>query len=53
LEHAKEIAYNPKKDLSNGVLHNPIRDDLTPILRGFLTIGLSFYHNSCISGLNE
>jgi hypothetical protein len=61
LEHAREISYNPQKDLSNNVLHASIGDNLTFALRGFvvgnqilnLTPILFFYHNSCISGLNE
>jgi hypothetical protein len=61
LEYAREISYNPQKDLYNGALHAPIEDHLTPILRGFvvgsqihnLTPKLSFDHNSCILGLNE
>ncbi len=56
-----KIAYSPKKDLSNGVLHAPIRVHLTPALKRFvvksqipnLTISLSFDYNSCILGLNE
>jgi hypothetical protein len=36
LEHTWAIFYNLEKDLSNGVLHAPIRNDLTPTLRGFV-----------------
>jgi hypothetical protein len=61
LEHTRTIFYIPKKDLSNGVLHAPIKYHFTLILRGFvvrsqignLTPNLSFDHNSCILGLNE
>jgi hypothetical protein len=60
LEHTRAISYCPEKDLSNGVLHAPIRNDLTPTLRGFvvgsqilnLTLGVVWDHNSCISDLN-
>jgi hypothetical protein len=56
LEHVRVIYYNPQKDLSSIVLHNPIKDHLTPALRGFvvgnqilnLTPNPSFDHNSCI-----
>jgi len=49
------------KDFSKGVLHAPIRNDLTCTLRGFvvrnqilnLILGPSFDHNSFISNLNE
>jgi hypothetical protein len=36
LEQASALSYNPQKDLSYGVLHAPIRDHLTPALRGFM-----------------
>jgi hypothetical protein len=56
LEHAKAISYIPQKDLSNGVFDPPIKDHLTPTLRGLvvgsqipnLTPNPSFDHNSCI-----
>jgi hypothetical protein len=61
LEHVKATSYNLQKDFSNRVSHTPIRNHLTPALRGFvvgsqilnLTPDLSFDHNSCISSLNE
>jgi hypothetical protein len=61
LEHVMVIFYSPQKDLFNSVLHSPIKDDLTSILRGFmvmsqignLTLDLSFDQNSCILGQNE
>jgi hypothetical protein len=48
---------NLQKDLSNGVLHAPIGDDLTPALKVFVVgnqigIELFFYHNLFIFGLN-
>jgi hypothetical protein len=51
-----KISYNSQKDLSNGVLHAPIGDDLTFFLKGFvvksqvpnLTPNPSFDHNLCI-----
>jgi hypothetical protein len=57
----RAISYIPYKDISSGVSHTPIGDDLTPTLRGFvvgskipnLTLDLSLGHNSCILGLNE
>jgi hypothetical protein len=60
LKHYREISYIPQKGLSNGVLHAPIRDHLTFVLRGLviesqffnLTLSLSFYHNSCNLHLN-
>ncbi len=59
--NAKEIFYSPQKDLSNGVMHAPIKAHLTFTFKGFvvesivfnLTPTLSFDHNSCKSGLNE
>jgi hypothetical protein len=60
-EHIGVVTYSPQNDLSNGVLHVPIGDDLTPTLRGFvvesqipnLTLDFSFDCNSCISGVIE
>jgi hypothetical protein len=57
----KAVTQNPQKDISNGLLHTPIKDHLTLALRGFvignqipnLTPIPSFDHNSCIAGLNE
>jgi hypothetical protein len=53
----KEISYSLQNHLSNGVLHAPIGDDLTLVLKGLMIesqigIDLSFDHNSCILGLN-
>jgi hypothetical protein len=61
LEHTRAIFYSPQKDLSNGVLQAPIRDHLTPSLRGFVvgsqipnfTLDPSFDHKLCILVLNE
>jgi uncharacterized protein (DUF2062 family) len=36
LEHTRAISYSPEKDLSNGVLHTPIRNDFAPALKGFV-----------------
>jgi len=60
LKHYREISSNPRKGLSNGVLHAPIKDHLTLVLKGFviksqnfnLILDLSFYHNLCNLGLN-
>ncbi len=61
LDHVKELYYSPQKDLSNSVLHVPIKNHLSLALRGFvvgnqifnLAPDLSFDHNSCILGINE
>jgi hypothetical protein len=55
LDNKKVIFYNFQKDLSNSVLHAPIKYHLTPSLRGFenLILDFSFDHNSCLSSLNE
>jgi hypothetical protein len=60
LEYARKISYSFQNDLSKNVLHTPIKDHLTSILKGFvrnqihnLTSELSFDHNSSILGLNE
>jgi hypothetical protein len=34
-EHVMAIFYSLQKNLFNSVLHAPIRDDLSPALRGF------------------
>ncbi len=55
-EHASKISHNSQKDLSNDVLHAPVEDDLTLVLRGFvfrnqvlnLTPNLFLDHNLCI-----
>jgi hypothetical protein len=60
-EHMRAISYSPYKNISSGVSYTPIKDDLTPILRGFvvgskilnLIPNLFLGHNSCILGLNE
>jgi len=60
-EYVKAMTYSSQKDLSNGLLHAPIKDHSTFALRGFvfesqipnLTPGPSFDHNTCILGLNE
>jgi hypothetical protein len=60
-EHVMTIIYSPQKNLSIGVLQDPIKHHLTPNLRGFmiksqifnLTPSPYFDHNSCISSLNE
>jgi hypothetical protein len=36
MEHAKAIYYNLQKHLSSNVLHVPIKDHLTPFLKGFV-----------------
>jgi hypothetical protein len=61
LEPKKVITYNAQKDLFNNILLAPIGDHLTLALNGFevksqilnLTLGPLFYHNSCISSLND
>jgi hypothetical protein len=35
LEHAKATSYNPQKNISKGVFHAPIKEHLTPALKGF------------------
>jgi hypothetical protein len=60
LDHARALYYS-QKDISNGVSHVPIKNHLTPTLKGFvvgsqifnLVPDPSFDHNSCILGLNE
>jgi hypothetical protein len=49
--------YSLQKDLSSGILHVPIGNDLSPALKGIMVgnqigINLSFDHNSCILGSN-
>ncbi len=36
LEHARAISYSSQKDISNGVLHAPIRAHVTLALKGFV-----------------
>jgi hypothetical protein len=36
LEHVIALSYSPQKDISNGVLHTPIKNHLTPALKGFV-----------------
>ncbi len=60
-EKTRKISYSPKKYLSNGVQHTPIRPHLAPAFKGFmvgsqisnLTPTPSFDHNLCKSSLNE
>jgi hypothetical protein len=61
LEHIGTIFYIFQKDLSNGVIHTPIKNHLIHALKGFvvknqfsnLTHGPSFDRNSCILCLNK
>jgi hypothetical protein len=61
LDHARVISYSPQKEFSNDVLHFPISNLFTFVLRGFvvgsqipnLIPNLSFDHNSCFSYLDE
>jgi len=46
LEHVRALSFSPQKVLSKSVLHAPIKDHLTPTLRGFvkLRIWLPLFH---------
>jgi hypothetical protein len=35
-EHVKAIMHSPQKDISNDLLHVPIKDHLTLALKGFV-----------------
>jgi protein-tyrosine phosphatase len=41
LDHGRALYYSSQKDLSNGVLHAPIEDHLTPTLED-LWLGVKF-----------